>query len=89
MTGKKTWIWEAQPEEQGDFCDRASQHEYQSGNLTDAVEAETETHDRGEEVVWIDAAIDQDTVYEVRPGQQFNRWESSRDGQGVNYPRRK
>jgi len=89
MSNNKIWFWEAKPEEQGDFSDINSRHTYQSGNITDAVQAEAEAIDRGEEAIWFDAPIDQNEAYEVQSGQQFNRWESSDDSQGVEYQRRK
>lgn len=87
MSKNKTWIWEDNKD--GDFCNVDSQHEYQAGNLTDAVEAEAEAHDRGEEVIWLDAPVLQEETYEVEAGQKFSRWESSTDSQGVDYQRRK
>lgn len=88
MSKNKTWIWESS-QEQGDFCDMSSKHEYQSGNLTDAFQAEAEAIDRGEEAVWWDSPDDQSASYNVEPGTQFNRWESTDDSQGVQYQRKK
>jgi len=80
------WISEAIAGEQGAFCDRDSHYEYQSGNLTDAVEQEAEALDRGDEVVWVDAPIDPTVAYTVQSGQGFNLYFSEADSQGVYTP---
>lgn len=82
------FIWE-DDSKNGDFCNTESQHEYQNGNLTDAVEAEAEALDRGDRAEWQDGPIDEREPYDVSPGQRFNRWDAERDSQGVDYPRRK
>lgn len=81
------WIWEDE-EKQGDFCNTQSRHEYQHGNLTDAVSAEAEALEQGQEVTWVDAPINQSEPYEVQPGKGFTWWESEQDSQGVDYQRR-
>lgn len=88
MTGNKTWIWEDNSKS-GDFSNLESRHEYQHGNITDAVEAETKELDSGGEAIWWNASIDPNRAVEVKPGQGFNIYESSEDSQGVDYPRRK
>lgn len=86
---QKAWIGEARNAEQGDFCDSESRHEYQVGNITDAVDAETEALAAGGEAVWLDASIDPNVPYEVQPGQNFVIHRTQEDGQGNNYsPRR-
>jgi hypothetical protein len=79
---KSTWITESSDDEKGSFCDTTSQHHYQHGNLTDAVEAETDAHNRGESVVWLDSPSSTADVYEVTPGQGFNSIQLESDSQG-------
>lgn len=88
MSNNRLWIWTSRGE-QGDFSDLESHHEYQCGNITDAVQAEAEAVDRGDNVIWAEAPIDPDEPVQVEPGQYLSRWESSQDSQGVDYPRRK
>ena len=80
------WIWDDN-EKEGDFCNVDSQHEYQNGNVTDAVLAAAEALAAGEEGIWGDEPIDSNEPVEVEPGQHFSRWNSSIDSQGVDYPK--
>jgi hypothetical protein len=89
MTGWKAWIGETQNNEQGDFCDTDSKHEYQVGNLTDAVEAETEAVEAGGKAIWVDAAVDESLPYDIEGGQTFVIHRTQEDGQGNNYSRRR
>jgi len=80
------WIWNAN-DEQGDFSNLESRHEYQNGNITDASNAEAESLDEGDEVVWVDEPVDLNQPVNVSPGDRFNLWESEQDSQGVDYPK--
>lgn len=85
MPKNTIWVGEADDSEKGSFSDRASGHIYENGNITDAVEAETNANERGDEVVWIDAPIDEQIVYDVDQGQRFNIYTSEDDSRGATH----
>lgn len=85
MPNNTVWISEADDHEQGSFCDRGSGHIYENGNVTDAIEAETNAIERGDEVIFVDAPIGGGD-YEIEPGQRFNIYMSEDDSQGVTTP---
>ncbi|MGI0494320.1 hypothetical protein ACN4EG_21240 [Alkalinema pantanalense CENA528] len=80
------WINEAQTHELGSFCDRDSGHEFVNGNIIEAVRQETNAFERGDEVVWTDASINPDEVYQVPEDQRFNIYFAETDSQGVYTP---
>lgn len=84
----RVWASESQPEEKGSFCDSQSRIHYTHGNLTDAVQQESEAIERGEEFVWLDAPYLPADTYTVQPGQEFNLYCSEDDGQGGLTPRK-
>ena len=81
---RQTWIFESDDKD-GDFSDTGSHNTYRVGNVTDAVEAETEANNQGGEAIWFNGSIDPDTPYEVEAGQKFAIGEFDLDSQGVHY----
>jgi hypothetical protein len=82
MSGFLFWISESEAD--GSYCDQASHHTIEVGNITDATNQEASAIERNDEVVWVDAPIDQDVVYGVESGQNFAMYRTEADGQGVN-----
>ena len=83
---KTLWIGEADDSEQGSFSNRDSGHLYQNGNLTDMSEQEANAIERDDEIVFLDAPIDQAVPYEVDHGTRFNMYSSEDDSQNVPTP---
>lgn len=81
---KQLWIMES-GDKDGDFSDTGSHNTYQVGNLTDAVEAESNAIEQGANVIWNESPIDPSLPYEVEAGQKFVIGEFELDSQGVQY----
>jgi hypothetical protein len=77
-------FWIGETDADGSHCDTNSHHIIEVGNITDATEQEATAMERDDVVVWIDAPIDQNTVYDIESGQNFTMYRTEADEQGVN-----
>jgi hypothetical protein len=84
------WIHNAEPEEQGSFCDRNSGHQYNNTSGFGAVEQARSAEDRGDKVTWLDKSIagfeDERPGDAVQPDDRYNIHLSEEDSQGGNTP---
>lgn len=93
MPKNNVWISDAQPEEQGSFCDTHSGHQYDNVSGFGAMDQARSAEARGDEVVWTDKSIfgfDDPTRPDdaVKPDDRYNIYMSEEDSQGVNTPSR-
>lgn len=93
MPKNTVWISDAQPEEQGSFCDRESGHQFDNVSGFTAVEQARTAEQREDNVVWVDKSVfglgdpsrPQDAV---QPDDRCNVYMTETDGQGITTPSR-
>lgn len=74
------WVKDAQPEQQGSFCDLESQHHYTNVNGLLALIAINEAESRGDEVLILDRTPDTEAY---RLDERFNLFRTAQDHHGL------
>lgn len=93
MTKNTLWMNDANPEEQGSFCDQGTQHQYDNVNGFTAITTAQNAEARGDTVEWVDKSVyglDDPSRPEdaVLPDDRYNVYMSEQDSQGVTTPSR-
>lgn len=83
---KQLWIDEAEPKQQGSFCDVDSGYTHHNVDGFTADQERRNTEHRGEEVFDVNAPLGDIGSYE--PDQRYNVHFSESDGQGFSTPRK-
>lgn len=85
MVKRQLWVKDAQPEQQGSFCDRSSKYLYQNVSGFSALMEITSAEQRGDDVLIMDRTPETE-AYGLE--ERFNLFQTEQDQHGLLVPAR-